>query len=402
MDSIFGQFGYDYSRDAQYHDRLDRDQNLSNVSVVAEGWTRPARRLLFREVKIENRAHLQEEVEEGMGQYVRGLEIRGSGWNGMTSLEAASAVFKLLKQVPNLRRLRLVAPPFDSFDTADSASMRAVVLLPHFHDLSLPNTRFPHSIIFDLLATSGHRIDRLFVNNIYDSLIPHAVYRQLDFRGSLRFLSTGASFYRTLVDPRWMNHERLEGLEELQLRGIDVKSRAGGEDLYRVVAPTLRTLTIDSDELTWFAHFLPLFFNLSRLSISGCCYPYTIPDPAPLLRCLPPSISFLRLNSDAHLGPTFSRWTATPSLVPAGLKQIQIDYIENSDTYQQLPPIPTLCTNYRFDTINNFQRLSPGTLPFKTIEMWFHNSYLDQPSVVEAECLRLSVVFRQRIQRWDS
>ena len=170
--------------------------------------------------------------------------------------------------------------------------------------------------------------------------------------------------------------------------------------MYRVIAPTLRTLTIDCDELTWFARFLPLFSNLSRLSI-GASHFGGIPDPAPLLRCLPPSLTLLRLAYDTRLGPGLAHWTAHPSLVPAGLKEVQIDYIEKVETYQQLPPVPTLRTNYRWTTLDSLGRLSPGTCPFKTLEMYFPARYLIQRSVAESECSRLGVVLRQRVEFWD-
>ena len=343
VDAIFAQLGLDCSLDAKARDRMERYRNLSYISVVAEGWTRPARRLLFRTVTIREWSHLQEEVREGLGELVRDLEICGSGWHGMTSLEAASAVFRLLKQLPNLRRLRLQSLRFDCFDPADTSSMQATALLPNLHDLNISFIPFPHSLVVDLLATSGHRIDRLSVHFASGAVASHAVYRQIDFRGKLRFLSTGADFYRTLVDPRLVASEGLRGLEELKLQGIDRRSREGGAEMYRVIGPTLSVLATDSDDVTWVAEFLPLCSNLSRLSITGFSFHRNL-DPTPLLRCLPPSLSFLRLRTDDGLGPTLARWTAAPSLVPAGLKQIRVDDIHDFETYQQLPPIPTLST----------------------------------------------------------
>ena len=337
---------------------------------------------------------------EGLGKQVRDLEICGDGY-GPTSPEAASAVFKLLKRLPNLRRLRLVSLPFDSFNSVDSASMRAAALLPHLHDLSISTMPSPHSLIVDLLATSGHRIDRLSVHYVSGAVASHAVYRQIDFRGKLRFLSTGADFYRTLVDPRLVASEGLRGLEELKLQGIDRRSREGGAEMYRVIGPTLSVLAVESDDVTWFANFLPLFSSLSRLSVAGPHYQNQF-DPTPLLRCLPPSLSFLRLRADDGLGPTLARWTAAPSLVAAGLKQIQIDDIYEIETYQQLPPVPTLRTNFDSITPNHLQHFNPATLPFKTIEMYFFAEDLNRRSEVEAECQRLGVKFHQRTQRWDA
>ena len=398
VDSILAQFGFNYSLDATVGDQQDRHSNLNNMSVVAEGWTRAARRLLFRTVRIREWSHLQEEVEEGMGEYVRELDIREV--HGAKMQEVARAIFRLLKRLPNLRRLRLDSIPLDSFDPTDSASMRSAVLLPHLHDLDISHMPSPSSLIVDLLATSGHRIDRLSVYSDLGPMVPPVTYRQLDFRGKLRILSTGPDFYRTLVDPHRVAPEGLRGLGELQLQGSHDEYEEGGEELYRVIGPTLHTLSVESDDLTWFANFLPVLSNLSRVSIDGV-FSIDGPDPAPLLRCLPPSLSFLRLNSDAKLGPTLARWTAVPSLVPARLQQFRINIIHNFETYRQLPPIPKLSTDYRSDTINHLGELSPNTLPFTTLDVWFPNRDLGQRSVVQAECSRLGVVFRQRVELWD-
>lgn len=99
------------------------------------------------------------------------------------------------------------------------------------------------------------------------------------------------------MDPRLVDVEGLRGLNELRLRGIDGESREGEVDLYRVIGPTLRTLSVDSGDLTWFAQLLPLFSQLSRLSIGGF-YSNGDPDPTPLSRCLPQSLSPLRLGTD--------------------------------------------------------------------------------------------------------
>ena len=312
----------------------------------------------------------------------------------------AGAVFKLIVQTPNLRRLRLLGLPFDCFNPVDSASVQPTLLLPHLDDLFISHIPSPHSIVSALLATSRHKISRLSIHYYPNPSTPPVTYRQLDFRGNLRFLSTKTDFYRTLLDPRWNALEGMKGLEEFHLQRIDPESREDGEeDLYRVIAPTLNKLVINSGDVTWFARFLPLLSRLIRLSISGI---YDVPDPAPLLRCLPPSLSFLRLTTNDDLGPDIVRWTATPSLVSSGLKQIQIDYIREFTTYQQLPPVQTLGTTHRYDTLESLGRLSPGTLPFKTLEMWFQDSDLGRRSLVEAECARLGVVFRHRLQPWDA
>ena len=393
LDSIFAQFGFNYSMDANARDRMERFSILSHMSVVAEGWTRLARRLVFRTVRIKGWTHLQE-VEEGLGKQVRDSEITGAHRDGVPSLEVAGAVLKVLKQVPNLRQLRLVALRFDSFNTADSVSMHAAVLLPHLHDLYISDIPSPHSLIVDLLATSDHRLARLTVFVPPERAASPSTPQQLDFRGNLRFLSTWREFYRTLVDS--VSLGGIEGLTELDLRDTGVISSNREAEFFRIVGPTLRTLQIHCKDVTPFAELLPLLNRLSKLSVRS-----HYANPAPLLLCLPPFVSLLQLADDKEFGPSLARWIATPFLVPEGLKQIQIDYIYKLETYQQLPPIPTLCNNYRSDTMSHLRRLSPGTLPFKTLEMYFPHRYLDQRSDVEAECSRVGVVFRQRVEYWD-
>ena len=75
MDSIFTQFGFDYSMEARLEDRVERDKNLSSMSAVAEGWLRPSRRLLCASVQVRSWAHLQERVPEWARELVRELGI---------------------------------------------------------------------------------------------------------------------------------------------------------------------------------------------------------------------------------------------------------------------------------------------------------------------------------------
>ena len=158
--------------------------------------------IAFRAVRIRRWSHLQETVEEGGANQVRNLEIWCPLMHDVSSQEVAGAVFKLFKQLPNLRQLRLSSLPFDSFNPVDSSAMQSTILLPHLRDLSIEYSPSPHSIIFDVLATSDHQISRLSVHSNFSLSAPPVTYRQLDFRGNLRFLSTGADFYRTLADPR--------------------------------------------------------------------------------------------------------------------------------------------------------------------------------------------------------
>ena len=393
LDSIFAQFGYDFSTDAGESVRLERYSNLSNMSVIAEGWMKPARRLLFRTVKVETWEHLQEEVGEWAGKQVRELEIRTYGWPIVEAWEVASAVFKLLKRLPDLRRLRLFEMPFERFSSVDSTTMQSTVFLPQLDDLLLSgHHRSPHSIISDLLATSS--ISRLTVYVDMGLADPPPTPQHLDFRGNLRFLSTAREFYWTLVDRASLGG--MEGLTELALEDSLAIPSSREAEFYRIVGPTLCTLSVYYDDVTPLADLLPILYRLTKLSIRS----YTA-NPAPLLRCLPPSLSALRLHNDMQIGPSLARWTATPSVVPEGLKQIQIDYIYELETYQQLPPIPTLRTIYRPITPDHLQRLTPATVPFKTLEMWFDEYSLSRRSDVQAECQRLGVVFRQRVEYWD-
>ena len=54
VDCIFFHLDFDYSIDASYENRKEWTPILSNMSVVAEGWKGPARRLLFRNVRIKS------------------------------------------------------------------------------------------------------------------------------------------------------------------------------------------------------------------------------------------------------------------------------------------------------------------------------------------------------------
>ena len=273
--------------------------------------------------------------------------------------------------------------------------MRTTVFLPHLDDLFLSGDCSPHSIISDLLATSNHSISRLSVYVNMGLADPPPTPQHLDFRGNLRFLSTWREFYRTLVDGA--SPGGIEGLTELELQDTVGISSDREADFFRIVAPTLRTLAINYDDVTPLAELLPLLSHLSKLSIRS----YGA-NPAPLLRCLPPALSILRLDNDKQLGPSLAQWTAAPSLVPAGLKQIQINDTYDFETYQQLPPVPTLWTDYRDSTFNHLQRLSTGTLPFKTLEMYFSSRQLLWLSLIQGECLRLGSELRQRLKPWDT
>ena len=103
VDCIFSHFDFNYLIEAAFYERAERNRMLSNMSVVAESWKGPARRLLFRNVRIRSWEHLQEKVEDWAGGEVRRLDIDFQQRWSTDPQEVAKAVFELLKKVPNLR-----------------------------------------------------------------------------------------------------------------------------------------------------------------------------------------------------------------------------------------------------------------------------------------------------------
>ena len=395
IDSIFAQFGFDYSMNAPRGDRVERGRNLSNMSVVAEGWTRPARRFLFRTVMVETWAKLKEPVGDWVGRQVRRLEIRNSELYGVEYGGFGRAVVELLSKLPNIRRLSLSGNyERTPFDDADFSSMKSTVFLPQLSELEISNFASPRSIIFGLLATSAHRIRRLSVRSAPDEVDPLAARQQLDFRGNLRYLSTGGAFYQTMLDPTLVALDGLAGLEELELgsdAAVETTQREGG--LLRTIAPTLRTLTIGSEKAAWLTDFTASLSSLTRLTITNN---YAV-IPLPFLRCLPPALTSLHFTIDDYFHAAFALWTATPALLPASLKSIGFSIIRNITTFTQLPRsnIDTLHTHCTGDTVGLLRQLAPGTLPFKTLEVRFFDRYINELSSVEAECRRLGLGFRQ-------
>ena len=393
MDSVFAELGFDYSMDARWGDRVDRDRNLSNMAVVAEGWTRPARRLLFRSIRIEKWAQMQT-VEHWAGAEVRDLDISTAGWSRVKTEKVASAVFKLLKNVPNLRRLRLGGRPLHPFNPVDSASLQSTVFLPHLYDLQLDSVYSSQPIIFDLLATSNHGITRLCAHSFSEPTSPLPGRQSLDFRGNLRYLSTSGAFYQTMLDPTLVAHDGLGGLEELKLwnsTAVETIQREGG--LIRTIAPTLRTLTIGSKKAAWLTDFPTPLSSLTRLEIA---HNYEA-IPLPFFRRLPPALASLHFTVDGDFHAGFALWTATPALLPQSLKSIGFSIIYNITTFTQLPRVDTLQTTCSDSTVDHLRQLTPGTLPFTTLKMRF--SGFDRPSElnsVKAECQRLGLVFS-----WD-
>ena len=399
IDSILLQLGYDYSTPAWFPSQSERAKVLSIMSVVAEGWTEPARRLLFRTVRVETWANLKEPVGHGVGKQVRRLEIGNSGLDGVESGEIGRAIVELLKKLPNLRQLSLVKdygrPPFDHIDFS---SMRSTVFLPQLSELEISDVASPRSIIFNLLATSGHRIHRLSVHCHDDGagIDPLVTGQQLDFRGNLRYLSTYGAFYQTMLDPTQVALDGLVGLEELRLPfnvAVEPNEREGG--FLRAIGSTLRTLTISSTKAAWLTDFATPLSSLIRLNITN-----SDASPLPFFRRLPPALTSLQFGFDDDFHAAFALWTATPALVPASLKSIEFSIIRNITTFQQLPRVDTLQTLCTGATVGLLRQLSPG-LPFKTLAMFISEYDLAQLSLVEAECLRLGVTFRQRMNPQD-
>ena len=100
VDCIFFHFDFNYSIDAAHQDAREGDRVLSKMSVVAEGWKGPARRLLFRKMRIRSWKHLQKTVKDWAGGEVMSLDLDTQRWPKDLQA-AASAVFALLKKVPN-------------------------------------------------------------------------------------------------------------------------------------------------------------------------------------------------------------------------------------------------------------------------------------------------------------
>ena len=399
IDSILLQLGYDYSTPAWFPSQSERAKVLSIMSVVAEGWTEPARRLLIRTVRVETWAKLKAPVGHGVGKQVRRLEIGNSGLDGVESGEIGRAIVELLKKLPNLRQLSLVGD-YGPFDYTDFSFMQSTVFLPQLSELELVNIASPHSIIFNLLATSGHRIRRLSVRCSDDGAgINPLAGGQLDFCGNLRYLSTYGAFYQTMLDPTQVALDGLVGLEELGLPfnvAVEPNKREGG--FLRAIGPTLGTLTVAAEKAAWFTDFPDHLTQLSRLAINT----NGNVDPIPFLRRLPPTLTSLRFSDDRPSRLNLSPLTANPALLPASLKSIGFRSISVVSTFTNLPRIDTLQMVYSRAAFAMLGGLPPGTLPFKTLELSFDDGLLDELSLAQAECVRLGLGFRHRTDPWNA
>ena len=396
VDCIFSHFDFDYSIGAPRKDRMDLTRNFSNMSVIAEGWKGPARRLLCRTVRIESWDQLAEGVPEWARGGLQNARIQAISWEEAQPHKAASALFKFFQHAPNLRVLRLTYPPVRSFDAGDSTLMRTTHFLPLLRDLTVDSHRqVPHSVIYDILATSDRQISRLDLWNDPDA-VPPITGEPLDFGGNLRYLRVGGGGSECssldYLDPVPCS---LVGLKEMWLDWIEGQPSDSMRETFAAVGPTLEKLTIDSGDVTGIVVSFPLLTRLTRLSLPS------VPASLDSL-LLPPSLVSLQFVSDDNLLPLLHRWTATPSLLPDTLQQINIRVVRDYQTFERLPRIVKLGTYYTSRLVGLLRHFAPRTLPFKTLEVYFDNYDLDEIEAVEAECKRLEVIFSRRMEDdWD-
>ena len=392
VDCIFSHFDFDYSVDGSRSDRIERERTLSMMSVVAEGWKGPARRLLCRTVCVWSWNQLAEGVPEWARGGLQNSQIDGDGWEVRQSEETAGALFHFLRSAPSLRLLRIYHLPFASFNPADSMRMRTTHLLSRLRDLAVFNSakRFPHSVISDILATSNRQISHLHLRSARRAISP-IPSEQLDFGGNLRYLHVGGP--RSIEDFQPLASS-LVGLREMRLAHMDGESGVRVRELLAEVAPSLEKLTIGTGDVTGIVESFPLLTRLTRLWIPR------IPASSDSL-LLPPSLVSLQFVYDDSLLPLFDRWNAKPALLPATLQQIHIRWVNNLQTFEQLPPVAKFVKEYRNQLFEPLRRLSPRTSPFKALEVYFVGHHLDKVAAVEAECERLEVEFHRRDESLD-
>ena len=182
-----------------YGGSVFRDKHLNDLSVVAEGWKSPARRWLFRNVKIQSWEHLSKSIPEWAGHWVAELELDFSSGSWPDPQRVATAVFDLLKKLSNVRYLELCASPFSSFNATDPTTTQATpLLLPRLSELNISfgSPSFPHSVCFDLLKASGHRSE-CYTSYGHRGHAVEPTADRLDFGGDLRCLVVDAETYRT-------------------------------------------------------------------------------------------------------------------------------------------------------------------------------------------------------------
>ena len=399
VDCIFSHFHFD-ERVEEEADlvELERTGNLDNMSVIAEKWTGPARRLLFRNRRVKSWADGTSEVGGIAGGYVRNMTLAWSGFyegeDEAGASVASSAISNLFKNLTNLRRLAIINLPITSLDDADSHSLRTTSF-PYLSHVHISSNPFPHSIVSDLLASHDHQISQVtLLGSPHHYETCHG--KLLDFQGKLRYLDVNAYAYRMMVDSSRVVLDSLKGLEHLDMASYDDDDRDGREELFRVIAPTLEILTITSGDTTLVSELFPHFLRLSQLTLLDVDH-----DHHPALLRLPASLSFLRLSNDIELAEVLLRWIAEPSLVPKGLKHIQIDCVYDKTNLQHLPTLDTFSTTYSYWTSELLSVIEVGSLPFATLDMSFEQEEQDGVELVREECKRLAVKFQHDLVTLD-
>ena len=395
VDCIFSHFDFDYSRNASRRERTERTSNLSNMSVVAEGWQGPARRLLCRTVRIARGDQLAEGVPEWARGGLRNVAMTSGCWRSPQTQETAGATSRFLKHAPNLRLLHLYDPPFHSFSASDSAAMRTTHLLPLLRDLTVfGDERVPHSVISDLLAASDYQVRRLRLQT-YRSTIPLIPRERLDFGGNLRYLRAGGGGSGSSpLDYLYPVLRSLVGLKEMWLDRIEGQPSDSTREIFAAVGPTLEKLTIDDGDVNEIVDSFPLLSRLTHLSLPS------IPSSLQSLP-LPPSLVSLQFYTDKNLLPLFDRWNAEPSLFPATLQRLDILFVQDYRTFGRLPLVAEFGTVCGHPPLENMLRqLSPRTLRFTTLSVYFHYPHSGNIAVVEAECRRLEVKFCRNLDMW--
>lgn len=124
LDCVFSHFDFDYSLDGG--DEIKRDKILSGISIVAQRWKEPARRLLFRNIRIFNWNHLPMPASEWARTAVRTLRIDGETFDWSEDpVVCSKAFFNLVVQFKNLQSLYFSGFPFYRFTPQLSARMRS-------------------------------------------------------------------------------------------------------------------------------------------------------------------------------------------------------------------------------------------------------------------------------------
>ena len=337
-----------------------------------------------------------DQLAEGVPEWARGglrnVYIQGSSWEEAQSHKAASALFKFFQHAPNLRLLRLDYLPFHWFDTADSVVMRTTHLLPRLRDLTVfGDSQFPHSVISDILATSNRQVSHLYLYKARRAISP-IPSEQLDFGGNLRYLHVGGP--RSITDFQLLARS-LVGLREVRLAEMDGESGVRARELLAEVAPSLEKLTISDGDITGLVDSFPFLARLTRLSL------YSVLGSLDSL-LLPPSLVFLHFWNDDNLLPLLDRWKAEPSLLPATLQHVNICFVKDHRTLERLPSLAKLGTKYDWGLELLLRGLSPRSLRFTTLEVHFHEPYLDKVAAVQTECARLGVqFFPRRLEKWE-